>query len=47
MPLIFIFAYIFVAVSIFIDTPYTALLGLAILGTFIGFYFIIKHKKKM
>lgn len=47
MPLIFIVAYIFVAISIFIDTPYTALLGLAILGTFIGLYFIIKHKKKM
>lgn len=42
MPIIFIAAYSFVAVSIFIDKPNTALLGLAILAVFIGIYFLVK-----
>ena len=42
MPLIFIAAYIFVALSIFFDKPYTALTGLGILGGFIVLYFIIQ-----
>lgn len=42
MPVIFILAYIFVAVSIFIDKPYTALTGLGILGGFIVLYFVVK-----
>ncbi len=44
MPVIFILAYVFVAVSIFMDKPYTALKGLAILAAFIGIYFIVKKK---
>ena len=42
MPVLFILAYIFVAISIFIDKPNTALTGLAILAAFIGLYFIVK-----
>ncbi|MEO6488933.1 MAG: amino acid permease [Ferruginibacter sp.] len=41
MPLIFIAAYIFVAISIFIDKPATAITGLAILAAFILLYFIV------
>lgn len=42
LPLVFIAAYIFVAISIYIDKPGTALLGLGILGAFIGLYFVVK-----
>ncbi|MEJ7627922.1 MAG: amino acid permease [Ferruginibacter sp.] len=42
MPVIFILAYIFVAISIFIDKPYTALTGLGILAAFILLFFIVK-----
>lgn len=46
MPIIFISAYLFVAVSIFIDKPYTALTGLLILFGFIALYFIVKTYSK-
>jgi len=46
LPVIFILAYIFVAISIFIDTPFTALTGLGILGAFIILYFIVKKFRK-
>ncbi len=42
LPLIFISAYVFVAVSIFIDSPRTALTALAVLAGFILLYFISK-----
>jgi len=45
LPVIFICAYIFVAVSIFIDKPATALTGLCILAAFIAFYFIVRSIK--
>ncbi len=46
LPLIFITAYIFVAISIFIDSPNTALTALAVLAGFIILYFISKGTKK-
>jgi len=46
MPVIFILAYIFVAISIFIDKPFTALTGLGILAGFIVLYFIVKGFSK-
>ncbi len=46
MPIIFISAYLFVAVSIFIDRPYTALTGLLILFGFIALFFIVKTYSK-
>ncbi len=42
IPLIFMAAYAFVGVSIFIDKPDTGVLGVGILGAFIGIYFIAK-----
>jgi APA family basic amino acid/polyamine antiporter len=42
LPLIFIGAYIFVAISIFLDTPYTALTGIAVLLAFIALYFLVR-----
>jgi len=42
MPVVFIAAYIFVAISIFIDKPYTALTGMGILSAFILLYFIVR-----
>ena len=45
LPIIFITTYVFVAVSIFIDKPYTALTGIGILALFIGIYFLIKKAK--
>ncbi len=42
MPVLFIAAYVFVAISIFIDKPDTAITGLGILGAFIALYFIVK-----
>ena len=44
MPVIFILAYLFVAVSIFADTPGTALTGLGILAGFIVLYFVVKGR---
>ena len=46
MPLIFILAYIFVAISIFVNKPYTAITGLGILAAFIALYFIVKSGSK-
>ncbi len=46
LPVVFILAYCFVAISIFIDKPYTALTGLGILTAFIGVYFIVKSIAK-
>lgn len=46
LPLIFIFAYTLVAVSIFIDKPMTALLGLGILAVFVAIYFAVSSRKK-
>jgi basic amino acid/polyamine antiporter, APA family len=45
-PVIFIAAYVFVATSIFIDKPTTALLGLAILTAFILLFFLLKSRGK-
>ncbi len=42
LPLIFIAAYLFVAISIFVDKPRTALTGLAVLSGFIVIYFVTK-----
>jgi APA family basic amino acid/polyamine antiporter len=44
MPLVFIAAYVLVAVSIFIDRPATALTALAVLGGFIILYFATRSK---
>ena len=46
MPVIFILAYTFVGVSIFIDKPMTGLTGLGILGAFILLYFLVKGTKR-
>ena len=46
MPLLFMAAYVFVAVSIFIDKPNTALTGLGILAAFIALYFIVRSFAK-
>lgn len=46
MPVVFIAAYIFVAISIFIDKPYTALTGMGILAAFILLYFIVRASVK-
>ncbi len=46
MPVLFIAAYLFVAVSIFIDKPATALTGLAILSVFTMLFFLVKYLKK-
>ena len=43
MPIIFIAAYLFVVISIFADDPNTGLLGLGILGVFMGIYFVFKR----
>ena len=44
IPLIFIAAYTFIALSIFNDQPKTALTGLAVLGSFILIYFLSKRR---
>lgn len=41
-PLIFIAAYVFVAISIFLDTPWTALTGVAVLSAFIILFFLVR-----
>ena len=46
LPIIFICAYIFVAISIAIQTPDTALTGILVLAAFTIFYFIIHKKTK-
>ncbi len=46
MPIVFILAYLFIAVSIFIDKPYTALIGLGILAAFILIYFAVMGYRK-
>ena len=47
MPLIFIGAYIFVAISIAIDKPETALTATVVLAFFLAIFFIIRKKKKL
>ena len=47
MPVIFIGAYIFVATSIAIDKPETALTATGVLGFFLAIFFIIRKKKKL
>ncbi|HEY0680529.1 MAG TPA: amino acid permease [Chitinophagaceae bacterium] len=42
MPLIFIAAYIFVGMSIAINTPQFAIIGLSVLAVFIGIYFLTR-----
>jgi basic amino acid/polyamine antiporter, APA family len=42
LPVVFIAAYTFVAISIALDTPYTALTALAVLGAFMLIYFLGK-----
>lgn len=46
LPLIFIAAYLFVAISIFLDTPNTALIGIVVLLAFIGLFFIMRNLQK-
>lgn len=46
LPIIFILNYLFVAVSIFLDKPGTALLGIGILAAFVIIYFLLLHKRK-
>ena len=46
MPLIFIAAYIFVGISIAINTPQFAIIGLAVLAVFIGIYFLSRTVSK-
>ena len=46
MPLVFMAAYTFVFVVIFIDKPWTGLTGLAILAAFAGLYFLVDKLKK-
>ena len=46
MPLLFIAAYCYVAVSIFIDSPDTALTALAVLASFMIIYFITEKRGK-
>jgi basic amino acid/polyamine antiporter, APA family len=46
LPLVFISAYCFVAISILIDKPLTAATGLSVLGAFVILYFVAKRKGK-
>ena len=46
MPIIFILAYLFVAISITIDDPKAALTGVAVLAAFVLLYFLVHYKKK-
>lgn len=45
IPIFFIIAYTFVAISIFIDKTKLSLIALSVLGGFVGLYFLIKSKK--
>ena len=47
MPLLFIATYVFVALSIAYDQPYTALTGLLVLAAFIALYFITARFRKL
>jgi APA family basic amino acid/polyamine antiporter len=44
LPLLFMAAYCFLGVSIFLQTPNTALLGLAVLAAFMVIYFIFRRR---
>ncbi len=46
MPVIFIVAYLFVGVSIVIDDPSAALIGIGLLAAFVGIYFLLHRNKK-
>jgi APA family basic amino acid/polyamine antiporter len=46
MPIVFISAYLFVAISITIDKPQTALIGLAVLVAFLVLFFITKKSRR-
>jgi APA family basic amino acid/polyamine antiporter len=46
LPVIFIAAYSFVAVSLLINEPATSLIGLAVLAAFIVLYFVVKEVQK-
>ncbi len=43
MPVVFMLAYFFVAISIFADKPNTAFTGLAILAAFTALYFVVQY----
>ncbi|MBX9732841.1 MAG: serine/threonine protein kinase, partial [Chitinophagaceae bacterium] len=45
-PVLFILTYLFVGISIAIQTPETALTGVVVLAAFIGLYFITKSIQK-
>lgn len=45
MPVVFIAAYLFVAVSITVEDPKAALTGIAVLAAFMLLYFVFHHKK--
>jgi APA family basic amino acid/polyamine antiporter len=47
LPLIFITAYVFVGISIWISTPLLAWTGLAVFAAFIILYFIVTRNKKI
>jgi APA family basic amino acid/polyamine antiporter len=47
LPLLFMAAYCFVGVSIFMQTPVTALIGLGVLAVFIGLFFITRSLRKV
>ena len=47
MPIIFIGAYVFVATSIAIDKPETAITATAVLAFFLAIFFITNKKKKV
>lgn len=46
LPLIFIAAYIFVGISIWVDTPELAWTGLAVFAVFLAIYFIVDYFRK-
>jgi APA family basic amino acid/polyamine antiporter len=46
MPIVFIAAYVFVATSIAIDQPSTALTATGVLAVFLAIYFFTQKKKK-
>lgn len=46
MPIIFMGAYLFVGISIAIQTPVTALIGVAVLAAFMLIYFVVKRNNR-
>ena len=46
MPILFMLAYLFVGISIAIDDPTAAMIGVAVLAAFIGIYFLANSLKK-